>query len=364
MAYGKDPAILDQVGSFRQESTPPRRPPPPPKQASRGVPYYVDRYKPTSGTTPDRIRLLAGSYLQPKLNADGTDVVQVKRQYIMFTEHYDGVAKRSAICSGGPFVHDRTRREPCLGCDIFWQTAVRDERGKFDSPRMSRQTKYAFGVFDYSPYHKVDKLDHRTGQVKMNPNTGKPYYDWAKCDGQRCENCRAQREVKQGHFTHWPMSYTEHQLLLSAAAGIERSCVTCRNKDCIQTLAWECRACHAPLIDMSTTTMKDEEINQMTAEEVTCSACGHYGFLDNLIECSVCDREGKQARCASPFDVDLEVKYVLVAGKHVLQISGWSTPSLFDPLAHAAAGAPIDLLGRYAPSALEDQDKRFSGYVG
>lgn len=363
MAFGKNANDMKGVSpfnaSFRQMSGQLSKSNTGSKPRSGGIPYFVDMYSPSTEYT-DTIRLVQGEYIQPQIEGEGDDAVvtQVIMPFIKFTDHFDGAKKKGGICSAGPFANVKDKREPCHGCDIYWETAVRNAEGRFQSPRMSRQNKYAFNVFDYGVYHKLEQYDDQ-GKVRMNSVTKEAYFNWVKCQGQGCDACRAQKEAKQGNMSHWPINYTQLQVLRSAEVDIGKSCVVCHTKDTITSLGWTCPHCQDGVIDMATTDLKTSELLELTDKPYTCLSCGETGFLVDNIECGVCARTGQTGVRASLFDVDLNVK-VLVGptGNKVLQVMGWSAPGPVQPPFDALI-KPLDLIARYAPEPLERQALKF-----
>jgi hypothetical protein len=360
MAFGKDKRTMSTVGSFRQMSN---------QLASHkggrrshgGIPYFVDMYRPST-TEIDTIRLVPGEYLQDQIEGDGDNakVVQSIMAFIKFVEHFDGTMQKGTICSAGPFANDKNKRAPCHGCDIFWDTVVRNEKGRLESTRISRQNKYAFSVLDYGRYHKMDQYDTATGQPKINPTTKQPYFNWVKCQGQGCDACRANIETKFGNMSHWPINFTQLQVLRSAEVDIGKSCVVCGTENSIGSLGWECPNCGECAIDMATTQMKLDELLKMTDEHYTCPSCAQTGFLHEVYECRACTPRGHTGVRSTLFDVDLRVKVVETGGNNgkVLQVLGWSAPRPI-PTEFAEVAKPVDLVARYAPDPLDRQAQKF-----
>lgn len=360
MAFGKNPHTMNMVGSFRQMSGAAASN----KSGRRsrgGIPYFVDMYRPST-TEIDIIRLVPGEYLQDQLEGDGDDVQlkQTVMPFIKFVEHFDGVKEKGSICSAGPWANFKDKRAPCHGCDIFWDTVVRNEKGRLESTRISRQNKYAFSVFDYGRYHKMDQIDYDTGRPKINPQTKQPYFNWVKCQGQMCDACRAGLETKVGNMSHWPINYTQLQVLRSAETDIGKSCVVCCTENSVVSLGWECANCGDCAIDMSTTQMKLDELLKVTDEPYVCPACSTRGFLTEIYECQACTPRGHTGVRATLFDVDLRVKMIEAGGNNSkqLQVLGWSAPRPI-PAEFVEVAKPVDLVARYAPDPLDRQAQKF-----
>lgn len=368
MAFGKDPKLALQGGSFRQSAQLHSR-----DRVIRGpkgrVPYFVDQFQP-SLLMADTVRLVAGSYLQEQAvgEGDGVEVVQYQSNYIQFTDHFlchAGQGGKSCICSAGPLRNIRNKRNPCRGCDIFWETAVRDPKtNRFDSPVISRQSKYAISVLDYGNYHKIEQYDQQTRQVKMNPRTNEPYFNWVKCQGQGCDGCRANKELKNGDMRHWPMSRTHFHILLTALQGISQSCTRCSTTDLngvspIKSIAWTCRNCGATAIDMATTPLKLDELLKMTDEPYKCPDCETEVLLEEQYTCVECAKRGQQGMRAGLFDVDLRVQLTDTGqNAKMLNILGWSPPRPVAPGFEELA-KPVDLIAKYMPDSMEYQISRF-----
>jgi hypothetical protein len=314
-----------------------------------------------STTDIDTIRLVPGEYLQDQIEGEGDAAVIVQKvmPFIKFVDHFDGHNQRGAICSAGPWANVKEKRSPCYGCDIYWETAARNTEGRFTSTRISRQNKYAFCVFDYARYHKMEQIDRQSGQVRKD-NKGTPFYNWVKCFGQGCDACRVPGiETKQGNMSHWPMNYTQLQVLRAAEVNIGRSCTTCGGVNCITSMAWICPSCKECAIDVSTTHLKKDELLQITDNVCQCASCAQQVLLTEIYECSICAQRGQAGVRASLFDVDLQVQLIPMPNDQKnLQISGWSPPYQL-PAQFAEAAKPLDLVARYKPDPLEYQASRF-----
>lgn len=364
MAYNKNPAVLSTVtafnASFRQMSGEAARNGGG-KRAKGNIPYFVDMFQPSLGEI-DTIRLVPGNYLQDQLvgEGDATQALAVERPFIKFTEHFHGGMQRGCICSAGAFAGFRDKRQACHGCDIYWETAVRNTEGKFQSPVISRQNKYAFSVFDYGVYHKMEQVDRQTGKVRTNSVTKEPYYNWVKCLGQGCDACRAGKDSKVGDMRHWPMNYSQFQVLRDTEIYIGKSCATCGQEECIASLGWMCQHCGECAIDMSSTELKNDELLQITDNRYLCASCGESGFLTEVYECKSCAPRGQTGVRASLFDVDMRVKLIVAGGNNnkSLQVMGWSAPHAVDPR-FAEVMKPVDLVARYAADSLESQARKF-----
>jgi hypothetical protein len=275
--------------------------------------------------------------------------------FVKFVEHYDGFTEKSCICSAGPWENFKDKRNQCFGCDIYWETASRNSEGRWQSSRMSKQAKYAFNTFDYGVYHKLEQIDRDTGKPKLNPKNQQPYFNWVKCIGQGCDACKAGKESKTGNMMHWPINFTQLQVLRSVENDIGASCFGCGTYNSIISRGWMCQKCGECIIDMSTTELKKEELLEITDNPVHCPHCNTEDVLQELLDCAVCKVKGTKGSRASLYDVDLRVKLVSNGTQKVLQVCGWSQP-------YAVTSdqiKPLDLLSKYAPSTLEYQASQF-----
>jgi hypothetical protein len=371
MAFGKDPRLAISGGSFRQTANLHAR-----DRVSRGprgrVPYFVDKFEPGL-MLADTIRLVAGDYLQEQAVGEGDKAVIVPYQsnYIQFVDHFlgssGGAKGKSCICSAGPFRNIKNKRNPCRGCDIFWDTAVRDPKtNRLDSPVISRQKKVAISVLDYGNYHKLEQYDQQTRQVKINPKTNEPYYNWVKCMGMGCDACRAGKETKAGDMRHWPMSLSHFEILKTAALSIGNSCSVCCTTDIggqppIRSIAWTCGTCGHTAVDMSTNALKYEELLQLTDNPYQCPDCQTEVLLQEQYTCIPCAQRGQQGVRAGLFDVDLRVQLTDTGqNAKMLNVSGWSPPRPVAPGFEEMA-KPVDLVAKYAPDSWEYQVSRFGG---
>jgi hypothetical protein len=358
-AFGKQTTLLRNIPSFRQLSGQfggigGKR------QSRGGRPYWVDQYIPPL-IDADTILLIPGGYesMEVDESTDPPSTVPVSLPFVKFIEHYDGRTERSSICSAGPFVRYKDLRNPCNGCDIYWATLepTIDDKGKErkKSSRMSRQTKFGFGMIDFSNYHKQPQFDGQTGQPRINPRTKQQYYDWVKCTGSGCDGCKAKLETKFGHNPHWPMSWGFFETIRAQDREVGNSCRNCKNKNTIQSLAWVCKNCGEAAIDMSTTQLKPEDVVKISESHYSCK-CGHKDFLNEIIECRAC----ANAERMTVFDAEFRVRRVTTGGNNqsVLSISGWEPArALTGPLAELAK--PQDLIKKFEPTPNAIQLKLF-----
>lgn len=358
-AFGKQTSLLRNIPSFRQLSGQyggigGKR------QSKGGRPYWVGQYIPPT-VDVDTILLVEGKYESMEVDAstDPPTTVPVVLPFVKFIEHFDGKTDRSAICSAGPFVRYKDLRNPCNGCDIYWATLepTTDDKGneRKKSMRMSRQTKFGFGIIDFSNYHKQFQFDTQTGAPRINPRTKQQYFDWRKCEGIGCDGCKAKLETKFGHNPHWPMSWGFFETIRSQDREVGKSCRACKGIDTIQSIAWVCKNCGDAAIDMSTTQLKMEDIIKISESHHSCK-CGSKDFLDEIIECRGCSN----AERMTVFDVEFKVRRVATGqnNQSVLNISGYHPRRNLEG-ALAELAKPQDLIKVFAPTPYAQQVKVF-----
>lgn len=357
MAFGKNPAGLAQVGSFRQmghswsQSRNEKK-----VRNSSSVPAWINQYRPSTDL-PDTIRLIAGDYNVEDVDRNGNVFVVQHLPFYPFTEHYDSRSKKYSVCSAGPFASDRNKKQPCHGCDLFWSSMKEDPQrpGRKKPGFMSKRDMSVFTVIDYNTYHKVEQIDQQTGRVRTN-DKGEPYYNWIKCGGRVCDACDAGKETKQGKRLHWAMGSDHYNTLLTSDKDIGRSCVTCGENEVIHMEAWLCTQCGEAVID-DRSRLSEKDIDDIVLKPATCKQCGHHGFLQELINCTNCTSAGREPKRATLFDVDIKVRRVEASdgsNRSTLNVSGFSKPG---PVSKTFQeyNKPEELNKIYAPTPLEVQ---------
>lgn len=366
MAFGKDPSILKNViphgGSFSQQvAMATRRVKVPRSGGGGGSIFWADKYQPTEHMPGDPVRLIHGVYEIPKVADDGS-VYTMSLPWCEYREHFHGYLSKSIICSAGPLYMDKARREPCYGCNIFWEDfQIRKQKGKgANSPnRVSMREMYAFTVLVMAPFHKIEQVDNQ-GNLRVNQKTNQPFWNWEKCSGPGCQGCAGGKETKQGHVQPWPMG-RDHFFGLNAYADyIGTSCITCRSRGTVSTLLWKCGACGDPVIDMRQTSFTMAQINDVVKNLYACRKCETSAMLVEDTYCTSCTPTGQIAQRAGVFDVDMQVKRQASAGKNGTQlvVLAFSDPKPVDP-AFAEMAKPLDLPAKYKPTPLEQQATLF-----
>jgi len=360
MSFGKDQNNLQGIpgygqGSFIQKSaTTERRP----RRGGGGEPYWKGCFQ-LSEHTPDTVRLIRGDYKQLVCNEEG-DIYEEVLPYLKVREHYHASSHRGAICSAGPAFLFKDKREPCLGCDMFWEDVderrAKKARGdKTRGPnRMSARDQFVFTTWDYGIYFQVPQVDGN-GQVRTNKE-GQPYTEWVKASP---NDPRYQgKPWKQGHLCPWSMGTTYKDTLVKYAKVIRNSCVSCGNQNCVTSRGYFCGnpQCRAFLFDPNNTTMTPEQQDQMANFPHHCAQCGQTLYPHEEIACSACQAPQR----ASIFDVDLQVMKQGSRGQQTfLNIISFSNPR---PVQVQDAEAlkdikPIDLSKKFAATPIDTQRK-------
>lgn len=383
MAFGKNPELLNTVGNFGQSAARySNRARPARSGGGGGAKYFWTCYRPPT-TESDTIRIVQGLYANDVVEGEGKDAKKATRMlpFFVVTEHYHAAMKRSVLCSAGAFAEFRDRREPCAGCDIFWETREKDENGKNRSA-VSRSTKYVITILDYGKYHRIAEVDRDTGKVRMNERTKEPFTRWVKCVGLNCDACRGALETKNGHVTHWPMNYGQWLTLRKTDEEVGQHCKKCGGDKSVKPLAWLCRYCGQDIIDMGSTSLKMEEVRKMTEQMITCRGCSQVGFMEEFVQCEKCGVEGFAAKHinmvqtpdgwvmdqnqetvddirATLFDVDLGVRVTENGKQRLLTVYPRSAPGPV-PAQFVASYKPLDLPKIYAPTPFRAQCQIFN----
>jgi len=358
MAFGKNPEQLGRVvpygGNLSQRArhlsnARQNRP----RGGGGGAPYWKDTFKvPTNHARFGR--LIPGQYVQ-EVSFDDQTVEQVMYEYVMFKEHYmGGQVGRGGICSAGPLFRNRSLRNPCHGCDIFWEDySIRSQKraagDRTKGPnRISMRDMYAFTWWDYGLWYNAPRKDGQ-GRTVVDQQ-GQPRMDWVM--GQENDPRYAGCESKYGHLIAWPMGETYKDTLLSNNDYIMQDCANCGTRGAIQFISRNCANCGGVVYDTNTT-LTPEQRAQIDNNPHQCQ-CGFNGYPIEVVNCSACGA-GKRA---SIFDVDLQITSVGTKGQQTfLQILNRSEPrpiQVEDPQILASI-QPLDLLAKFKPAPLDKQ---------
>lgn len=363
MAFGKNPAQLGNVapfgGSARQQAAfaSRRR-----KRSSGSKLIFRNQFQP-SLYIPDTGRIIPGNYWQQFLDDNG-NLIEGEFPFWSYVEHYHGVFEKSSFCSGGPYRYQKASAAPCHGCDIYWEDwNIRKQTGNKNKPkRISMRDMYAYTWLDMGVFHEVEDIDPTTGQMKINPNTKKPYTSWVKCTGNQCQNCALGKKTKTGHIQPWPMGKRHFGTLNAYADQIGLGCMTCGSRTSITTLDWICGnpECGESLIDLSRTNLNQEQIHERINTPQLCPRCRQERFMQEIYQCSVCTPQGANAQKASLFDVDIQVRRQKNPEENGTQllVVGTSDPQPINPIFTEIA-KPLDLDKMYAPTDINLQAQLF-----
>lgn len=361
MAFGKDQSHLKKIagygGSVAQRAAAATRRQPRGQGGGGGQPYWVNLFKPTS--TPSSIRLIPVACETER--ADGESTVVVTEYWKEFVTHFHGGLKKSIICSAGPHRNSKKLRQPCLGCDIFWEDYAANKGNKLHVKKISMSRRYGFAVMDLGRWHKVAQVDDNNNP-KLN-DKGEPYYNWEKDTGGRnCPIRAAALESKDGHMLSWDMPETQFTQLNGYSESIGSCCITCGQKDCITSVMWQCAnpQCGDLVVDLDSTTLNPEQIVELTSNLYSCRACGETNFPEEVIDCSNCGPNGQSPQRASIFDVDMKIKTQDNPGAGAtLILIGFSAPGPIVPELEELAKSAANLDKKFAPTPMAKQIELF-----
>lgn len=366
-AFGKDDAHLANIGGFgasfgQQAAQSLQRGP----RGSRGTAaYWKDSFDISEQpATPDTFRILRGAYQQQYVNRDSGELFVDTRPYLFWREHFAGGLQRGGICSAGPFHGDKNKRQPCLGCDVFWRDyderkAKKNRGDNTKGPnRISLTDKFAFTVWDYGLYFEMPDVD-RTGQFRINQRTGQPYTTMVKAYNPN-EPRFAGHRWEQGRLQPWSVGSTWFQYLHNYNTSVVGNCCSsCGAHGSVYSLGWYCGnpQCGQMLFDANNTTMSVEELEAKKVNRCLCPHCGQNLFPQERVGCQNCARGQR----ATIFDVDL-VGFKQRSGdgnQYNLFITSFIGPCpirVQDPKVLETI-QPLDLVKRYEPTPLDKQQE-------
>lgn len=371
MAFGKDADNLNKVKAFGGSLKAQDKLVHGARPASRaGAPYFVGQYKPIAeeGANPDSVRLIAGAYEVPLAVSHGpgrnavVEVVTRTMAYYPAIEHTFMVGPRQPrgyLCSAGPLHSFKDKRDPCLGCDAYW-----DNKGNKSSPH-NKSDLSIFTTLHFANYAKTPQVD-KEGNLRMNDKTGEPYYEWVRIFPNEVRLKQQQGlEIRDWNLLHWAMKWNTFKLISEYDDQISKCCLNCGGRFSIEVAMWLCGGCGTDLLDPSDGTHTPAQIAQ-AIEKTRCSSCHHEG---ELVPHTVCNTCGDPKR-ASIFDVDLSLNRTRDAKTQFLNLNlmGFSDPRPLDPrfttpgpdnapaIAHA-----LNLPKIYAPATPEAQEQILSG---
>lgn len=369
MGFGKDESLKARIPGFRQRAMGQSTERFTRKSSGGGGGGFREKLiLPLNNPTP--FILIPGEYPYHEVVKKGGneyDVIKKSYEYFCYDLHEtawnQGGKKivRTANCSGGVFKDVKGKREKCVGCDEFWKDITSGKK----KARISKRNMSAFTALHFAWYHKTEQRNGK-GELVTN-DEGKPYHNWEPCDGRGCENCRTNVEKEFGKRRHWSLGKGHWDVLINIyAKRIGESCKSCRTKNSIgPALAWICDTkkdgCGEPLIEMETTSYKDEEIDHLVSHTMRCSLCGVNEMPDEYISCNNCSDPVR----ADLFDVVMKGNRRQASGdttQTALEIIDWDFPEdlgeeylkLIKDL-----GRPMDLEKLFSPTPLEVQERHF-----
>lgn len=367
MAFGKDrkpgPGKMDLRQQMRRSSQRAPR-----SSGGGGGAAWKSRYLPPLGQA-DTIRIIPGQYPMPRVDKQARDfyyddnnrIITDLTPYWTYIEYFHGTKKRSCIGSEGFLGEFKGKGDPCIAADWFWWEWRQRNKNKSKHPNaMSRKEKYVFTVLVQAPFYKVPQRDER-GEVKVNPNTKEPYYNWEQGSKKGNDELAASGyERKEGHLMHWSMTYGHWAILQDYTDNLAKSCVSCGGADTIEELALTCQNCGEAVVIMSETSLDDEDLTRLRTEEVMCPQCRHTGYLEAAVECSNCS----DPEPATLFDFDLRVKRTPSTNSEngnqtVLQIIKALGPRPISDVYGEDLRTPLDLPKIFAPDTIERQEDLF-----
>ncbi len=367
MAFGKDKNLLDKVDAFRA----PRPQNLQQRHAQRtqarftgggggggGRPHWVGKWEPTL-IGEDKIRCVAGDYTNKLvIEVDKGQYELITREHdpdFCYVEHFDGVKRKSAICSAGPWANFKDKRDPCRGCDERWGNRTLDPQSGKRKFRVSFRSMTALTIFHYAPYAKVPQED-ADGHVKTNPDTNEAYMEWRVVLPHERRQFE-QYEQRDGMLQHWPMGDAHYNVLLDYNKTVAQGCLNCMTKKAISTLAWICTPCGEAIIDFDSSTLPPDEVQKIVTNPVTCPHCHAREYPSEVISCRNCTPAGGAPRQATIFDVDMYVHRVKSANPDdngtVLAITDYDLVGIDPRYADIIKPKPLEKI--YAPYSMEKQ---------
>jgi hypothetical protein len=294
------------------------------------------------------LRLIPGDHVI-QATIDDNEVFETRAQYITIIEHFHGGLERSGLCSAGVLHKNKNKREPCHGCDLFWED-VQANRGLPDSQkkrRISKTEKKVFTVWDYGLWANITRT----------AGDNKEYKDWTPLPP---NDARAtQYESKYGHLVPLPLSMNFFWALYDYSKNtVKKDCRTCGSVGTVRCVVKVCAACNNVIYDPNTSALTKEQ--QERLEAAPCARCGYQspsGECAEVVECSCCSPHGYQAERATLFDVDLELGISGSKEQPILMVTNRSGPrpiQVQDPKVLEGI-KPLPLEKMYAPTPLEKQ---------
>jgi hypothetical protein len=364
MAFGKDPNHLNSIPSFgqgnfaQQANTSSKKAHGGGGGGGGGPAYWRGNFEISEyASHPTRFRLIRGDYTQQYM-VEG-QLFQDTFPYFMYTEHGRSVGKtfRGGICSGGPMRMDREKREPCEGCELFWQEyqarqADKAAGGDGKHPRsMSMNDKFAFNVLDYGYFFEMPDVDDQ-GRVRTKKD-GSPWMHWEKAFNVQDPKYHG-RNWTEGRVQPWGVNNSWRTTLVNQSIIIGNSCGSC-GQGHVQSRGWYCGnpQCRQLLLDPYNTSMTPDQQEALTKNAHHCPHCGYHGYPHEEVQCNAC-ANGKRATI---FDADLygfKEKSGDSKQTKLVITQFYVTPIRFQTQS-AVTPKPLDLPKIFAPTPIDKQ---------
>lgn len=363
MAFGKDADQKSRLGgTFTQQAAYSGRRSERQSGERSGL-YWKDNFKP--GQYIDTIRFIQGQYPVLEVDSSTGELRTNILPWFPFRDHFHGGLQRGGICSSGPYFNVRQKREPCLGCEIYWadweeRDRIKKERGQRpQSPnRMSTTDKFGFSIVDQGTFYKGEEVDAQ-GRVRTN-NQNQPFYEWRKLMYANDPQA-AGKQLTYGQTLAWPLNRPQFDMIQQFnELNIGQSCIGCGTygdsmRPALQAVQFKCPQCNTVAIDLQTSTLSPLQINEIMKQPYQCHHCGTRAFLLEVLTCMTCVTRNTEPARASIFDVDLQVQMRKdSANKNVLTILAYSAPQPINA-AFQHLLVPLDLPKKFAPTSLDEQ---------
>lgn len=343
---------------------------------------------------PAPIILLRGSYLDPNPPQDLQEIdprtgmpKPVYNDYFKYKKHVrkfmdNGKEQyRDEPCSAGTDAHNP---QPCAGC------AAGDSGDK--SIRLS--DAYVFGIVHLALYHAHPLVDWKTNQIKMKQDNT-PIMTFAECEGRLCNYCKVskgeQPVVPPGtQWAGWGPQHIStsfgHRRYLELGKGhlsnlsgfdmiVSGVCGTCKNQFSVE--GYGCETCNSMLIDMTTETRSDEQIQEAVSKLYPCMTCNRGVLPKEAVCCEACEAAGRQWRQDTLFNSILYLfrqgegksSQVMMQrhqsleefGQYATQ-QGWlGGKTIYQFLEEI--GKPYDFMEMFKPRSMDEQRKKM-GFGG
>ena len=207
----------------------------------------------------------------------------------------------------------------------------------------------------YAPYAYAPQTD-RSGAPIINQKTKEPFMQWVQVQPHE-KNKYKNNKMKSAHVLHWSLGFGHLSVLEEYDRVISNSCRNCGGENCIESEAWSCPKCGEIIIDMNSTELSPQAIEDLVFEPVKCPACQNIVMLHEHVRCAHCS----DAVRADMFDVDLTIKRTKPSdnsSQNLLTVIKYSTPRPIDPI-YKDIAVPLDLQEIFKPDTIQRQQSIF-----